>query len=65
MAKRKIKRVVKVEKNGVKATIKTFEYLNRKGAANRIDRGEDDPIDMTQFKKELEAFSEFLGTLEF
>lgn len=61
----KSKRVIKIEKNGVKATFKTYEYLKRKGAANRIERGEDEAIDLSEFKRELEAFSEFLGTLEF
>lgn len=61
----KIKRIVKVDNGNVKATIKTVEFCEKRGAANRIDRGEDEAVDLTQFKKELESFSEFLGTLQF
>ena len=61
----KTKKVVKLENENVKFTIKTFEYLEKRGTANRIEHETNNSFDLNEAKQVLDSLSEYLETLQF
>lgn len=61
----KTKKVMKIEKENVKFTIKTIEFCEKRGAANRIESESNIDFDINEAKQALASLSEYLGTLEF